>query len=315
MKDHTSASTAWSRVALAILPGLFVLGSKMNLWQRLLDVSVDYWVFTDYGLLLFCMSLCTLGFFRRHRFPVWSLVSLGIVLEMVLFSASISPLEFLVGLGIVAWAIGAWFWPRIPHEQWERWLFGLLLAGTALFVLFLSAGSPTTRPNGGMLINALLQWPQRVLIFLTISGVVPGIVGLFLARRAGVLTGLVVVGAAYVVWDQIGDPDYALLMWTDNKMLVALVSTLPSLFFLIIVPVAVMRVYTIKARMVGFLFPICIAFASAVIVRFVIRPDKSFIEAVFFDLLFLLLPLTIALTLYARVARDMSSTRPLNERI
>ncbi|MFN8454847.1 MAG: hypothetical protein U0401_09295 [Anaerolineae bacterium] len=196
--------------------------------------------FSEYGLLFLCLSLGVFGFIREGHFAVWSFPALGIVLERILFGAGSSPLMFLVGLGIAGLGgLAIWRGSHIPQVVMERVLLGLLLVGCALYPLAM-----TLYPNPPMtfstiwaeLTSWLIQLSLGALFLLTLLGIIPGATG-WLARRSDVLAGLILMGCFYVFWEMIGDPEYALLMYTDHQALEAFVAIHPPLFFLIIVPV------------------------------------------------------------------------------
>ncbi len=214
-------------------------------------------------------------------------------------------MSFVLGLAILGWALIAWRLPSTCREWRERALFGLLEVGTVLFLLFSNTGIPPTRPEPQAPPNAL-EWPQRILLALSVLGVIPAIVGFSFARRVGILAALVVVGAAYVVWVQIGDPDYTLSMWTDNRMLVTWISMIPALFFLLVVPMAVLWLDSTKAQIVSFLLPTCIAVAASIIAGYVIRPYKPSPLDLVVGFLWPVLPVVFALALYLKAAKDKS---------
>ena len=235
MEERTDTSLSWGDVLLAVLPGLFALGSELGLWHRWFraDPAWNNWM-----LLGLCAVLCGAGFVRARRFPTWSFPALGIVLALV--------------------------------SMWVSTSLPILAAPVFL---------------------------------MTMLGVLPAVVGWMLARRVGVLAGLVFVGSAFVIWEMIGDPEYALLLWTDSQALEKVVSVHPPLFFLIVVPVVVMRLQTVKAHIAGFLLPIAAAFVSAAALGSTVRPYASFVHAVVFDSLFVLLPLAIVVVLCTRLGR------------
>ncbi|NIP23451.1 MAG: hypothetical protein GWO38_06410 [Phycisphaerae bacterium] len=147
-----------------------------------------------------------------------------------------------------------------------------------------------------------IRWLQSSL-FVIFYGIVPMLVGLFLAQRTGVLAGLVFIGVAYVFWESIGDPEYALLMYTNNTALVTFVSICPQLVFLIVVPIVVMRLFSTKTRIIGYLGPIIIAFVTTAGVSSAIRPYSSFAWIVGMDFLFIVVPLIIILGVYTLVEK------------
>ena len=235
MERRADTSLSWGDVLLAVLPGLFALGSELGLWHRWFQADPTW---NTWMLLGLCAVLCGVGFVRARRFPIWSFPALGIVLALV----------------------SMWVSTSLP-----------ILAAPAFM--------------------------------LTMLGVLPAVVGWGLARRVGVLAGLVFVGSAFVIWETIGDPEYALLLWTDSQALEKVVSIHPPLFFLVVVPLVVMRLRTIEARVAGFLLPIAVAFVSAAALGSTVRPYASFVHAVVFDSLFILLPLAIVVVLYTRADR------------
>lgn len=300
MREHSNASVSWGKVVLAILPGVFALGTEIGLWRRLFHISIEPAGRFDLPALLFlCVLLCLIGFLHERRFPTWSFPALGIVLAHMSMRATTSLLLLiLLWIGIVAVTIGEWRWHQVPVVQWEAWLLGLILVGSLLYPLTVPyyPGPPTPYQR-------VLSTLRTLVAVLAILSVLPAIIGLLLARRASVLAGLVFVGSAFVMWEGMGDPEYALLMWTDNKTIEMVVSIHPQLFFLIVVPVLVMRLRSVKARIVGFLLPISIAFVSAAVIGSAVRPHSSFVHSIVFDLLLILLPLAIVVVIYARASR------------
>lgn len=192
----------------------------------------------------------------------------------------------------------------IRERRLATWTFpalGILLAYASL-LLFPSSGSgPSPEP-----ITPLRQLVEHVSGILFLFSVLPALAGLLLARRTGVLAGLIVLGSAYVVWECVGDPEYALLLWTDERAIEMLAAIHPQVFFLIVAPIAVLRLRSTKARIIGFLLPILTAFVSAAAIGNVVRPYNSFAPNVTFDVLYFLLPLAVLLILYGRI----NSSRP-----
>jgi hypothetical protein len=309
MREHSNASLSWGKVVLAVLPGVFALGTEIGLWRRLFHISIEpAWRFDLPALLFLCVLLCLIGFVHERRFPTWSFPALGIVLAHMSMGATISLLLLILWIGIVAVTIGEWRWHQAPVMQWEAWLLGLILVGCVLYPLTVryNSGPPTAYQR----VLSTLTTPVAVL---TTLSVLPAIIGLLLARRASVLAGLVFVGSAFVMWESIGDPEYALLMWTDNKTIEMVVSIHPQLFFLISVPILVVRLRSAKARIVGFLLPICTAFISAAVIGSAVRPYSSFVHSIVFDLLLILLPLAIVVVIYAKASRALHTQAGFTE--
>ena len=298
---HTDTPLSWGDTLLAILPGVFALGSEVGLWQRLLQIAPvwDNWV-----LLCLCTLLCGVGFIHERRFPIWSFPALGIMLALVSMGAGSSLPLLIVWLGMVAVTIAGWRCSRVSGVRWEAWLLGLLLVGCVLSLLAVNPDLEPLTPYQRAL--SILTAPVSLL---TMIGVLPAVIGLMLVRRANVLAGLVFVGSAFVTWEMIGDPEYALMMWTDNRAIETLVSLHPQLFFLVIVPVIVVRLQTVKARIAGFLLPTAMACLSADTLGSMIRPYDSLVHRIVFDFVLILLPLAIVIVMYARASR-VSHTQP-----
>ena len=87
MQKYTNAPLSWDMVVLAILPGVFALGSEVNVWQRIFRIDHEpAWKLDNHGLLLLCASLCVIGFIRENRFTPWSFPALGVTLAMITFA-------------------------------------------------------------------------------------------------------------------------------------------------------------------------------------------------------------------------------------
>ena len=112
---------------------------------------------------------------------------------------------------------------------------------------------------------------------------------------------LVFVGSAFVIWDLVGDPEYALLLWTNNTAIELAVALHPSLFFLILVPIASLLTRSMKAHFASFLLPIAVGLVSAAAIADAVRPYVSFAHSLTMDTFGILLPLTIFMFLYAKL--------------
>ena len=162
-------------------------------------------------------------------------------------------------------------------------------------------------PEGGLGLGTIGYSNQEILDLLTLPiytlsmlSILPGIVGLFLAQRAGVRAALVFVGSAFVMWELIGDPEYALLLWTDDVTLEIVVAIHPHLFFLILVPITSLLARSTKAHFASFLLPIAVGLVSAAVIADAVKPYASFAHSVAVDTIGILLPLTIFMILYAK---------------
>lgn len=292
MEKRSDTLPLWLKSAFAILPGIAAISNHMSL--RYPD-SV-YLSTISTALLLCNLFLLVTGFIYERRFPVWSFPALGILLAWVSLSAGNSFPLVAVWLGIVSVLVARWLW---SFKYWEASLLGLLLLGLLLIFLFPMwdvPESPELTPTQQVL--SFVTLPMSALSMLSI---LPGIVGLFLARRTGVLAALVFVGSAHVMWEMIGDPEYALLLYTDSQALELIVSLHPHVFFLILVPIATMFSSSTKAHWVAFLLPIATAFVSAAAIASSIIPHRSSVHSIAYDSLGILLPLAIFMIVYARI--------------
>jgi hypothetical protein len=81
------------------------------------------------------------------------------------------------------------------------------------------------------------------------------VLGLLLARRNGLLAGLLLVAGEFWIVDGIFDPSYGMLIWSYNYTAELTVSLLPVLFFLIILPLWVLRAHSTWGRLGGLWLP------------------------------------------------------------
>jgi hypothetical protein len=288
MEKRSDTLPLWLKIVLAILPGIFAAG--VEICQRQIpNVTCPYLP----GPLFCSLFLCIAGFIYERQLAIWSFPALGLLLAWMAIGVWESPLMLAVWLGIVAVLVARWLW---SFKYWEVSLLGLLLIGSAV-LLVLAGAVKSEMPTPYQEIFYFLTLPISALSMLSI---LPGIVGLFLARRASVQAALVFVGSAYVMWEMIGDPEYALLLWTDDATLEMLVALHPPLFFLILVPIASLLTRSTKAHFVSFLLPIAVGLVSAAAIADAVRPYASFANSVAVDTIGILLPLTIFMILYAK---------------
>lgn len=286
MEKRSDKLPLWLKIVLAILPGIFAASVEICQRQNL-DVAYPYLL----APLFFCsLFLCIAGFIYERQLAIWSFPALGLLLAWMAIGVWGSTLMLAVWLGIVAVLVARWLW---SFKYWEVSLLGLLLIGSVVLLVLLGAMG-TEVPTPYQKILELLTLPISTLSLLSI---LPGIVGLFLARRAGVRAALVFVGSAFVMWELVGDPEYGL--WNDAtiEMLVALH---PHLFFLILTPIASLLARSTKARFASSLLPIAVGLVSAAAIASAIRPYSSFVYSLTVDTIGILLPLTIFMILYVR---------------
>jgi hypothetical protein len=299
MEKRSNKLPLWLKIVLAILPGIFAAG--VEICQRQIpDVAYPYLL----APLFFCsLFLCIAGFIYERQLAVWSFPALGLLLAWMAIGVWGSTLMLAVWLGIAAVLVARWLW---SFKYWEVSLLGLLLIGSAVLLVLLGAMG-TEVPTPYQKILELLRLPISALSLLNI---LPGIVGLFLARRADVRAALIFVGSAFVMWELVGDPEYALLVWTDAalEMIVALH---PHLFFLILVPIASLLAGSTKARFASILLPIALGLVSAAAIADAVRPYPSFVHSLTVDTVAFLVPLTIFMILYVRRCNP-SKNQPLS---
>ncbi len=166
--------------------------------------------------------------------------------------------------------------------------------------IVLSAVLATSMSRIGSLSSIWEEWLTTILFALvvTLYYAAPVCIGIILARRTGVVAGLVLVGAAYVLWAEVVEPEYGLLLYTDNRVLVNFVAICPQLFFLILAPAVALYLSSTRARLWGYLVTIGGGLLLATTIASAIRPYPSFAWTFGVDFTFILLPLLAALGLY-----------------
>ncbi|MBN1977805.1 MAG: hypothetical protein JW918_10415 [Anaerolineae bacterium] len=284
MKKRSDTLPLWLKVVLAVLPGIFAAGVEIC-ERQISNVAYPYLL----APLFFCsLFLCIAGFIYERQLAIWSFPALGLLLAWMPID---SPLMLAVWLGIVAVLVARWLW---SFKYWEVSLLGLLLIGSAVLLVVVGFEEPEGPTP------YLPDWLALPIFTLSSLSILPGIVGLFLARRTGVLATLVFAGSAFVMWETIGDSEYALLLWTDSKAVELAVALHPSFFFLILVPLAGLLTRSAKARFASFLLPITVGLVSAAAIASTVRPYASFVHRMAVDIIVILAPLTIFMILYVK---------------
>ncbi len=90
---------------------------------------------------------------------------------------------------------------------------------------------------------------------------------MLLARRDGLLVGLLVIAGEFWIVDGIFDPSYGMLIWSYNYSAELIVSVLPALCFLVIAPMWVLRADSTWGRLQGLLLPPLIALITGEIIH------------------------------------------------
>ncbi len=282
MPNRSFPPTSWVKVGLAILPGLSALFISSGLLRWLFSVRIAD-ALAKGGLIAVCIPLIIAGFIRERRITVWSFPALGILL----FPAS----GVLLFMG---------WWVRLPFvdEASPDWyvdpfiLMVLLLVGVGAFAVYRICRQHSTRPPrlawvllGLVVLVALAdvaasaiadrspdKWravlavlPSMVLkVGMILS---PVAIGLLVARRDGLLAGLMVVAFEYVLVDVIGDPTYGVLIHTSNQTASIVLSCLPALLFLLVSPIWVLRCRSTRGRVSGLILPPFVALVSVAVIR------------------------------------------------
>ena len=283
MRNPSCTPTHWVKVGLAILPGLFAIGSSSGLFEAAFGMSIGH-ALDESGLIALCVLLIGAGLVRERRLAVWSFPALGIILIGVWrwmpppFVDHTSPfwqvappvLILAVPAAIGAFAVYHVYRQhriRIPRLAW-------VLLGLVILVVIAGVITSTIadrNPNKWTALLAMLPstlwWMGMILL--------PVAIGLPLARRNGLSAALVVVGAEFVLVDGIFDPGYALGLWTSNQAIVTLVSVIPAVFFLVVSPIWVLLSRSTRGRVCGLLLPMFVGLVSAEIISGSVRPYYS----------------------------------------
>lgn len=277
----------WVKVGLAILPGLTALGISIGLPWSLFGTSFAR-TLAQGGSITVCTMLIVAGLVRERRIAVWSFPALGILLfplSGILLLVSwwvrlpfvdeaspawhTGPLVLLVALlaGIGSFAVCSVYRQqriRIPRLIWVLLGFVVLVAMSGGITWAIADRSPNKW------IALLVMLPSALLQMGVI--LLPVAIGLPLARRHGLLAGLIVVAAEFVLVDEIFDPAYALSIWTSSSTIVTLVSVIPAVFFLVVSPIWVLRSRSTGGRVAGLLLPPFVALVSGEIIGGSVRP-------------------------------------------
>jgi hypothetical protein len=234
---------SWGEVGLAVLPGLFAIGT--------------IWIVSENGGLAaiglgVCVLLGIVGLLLEHRFPVWSFTALGILLGLFsVLGLLAGPLLLLAA--IVVLVVYQRSGIRIPGLVWV--LLCLMIAVGAVKAVALTA-------NHGFF------WGTLLTSLAPAGGILlPVTVGLLLAKRSGVLAGLFVIAAGFVLVDWTLDPTYGL--WNTHWALV--LPAIQSILLLIISPLWVLRSRSMPGRIWGLLLPAFIALTSTVTIVCTVR--------------------------------------------
>ena len=246
---------SWGKVGLAVLPGLFAIGAS---WIA----SGNGWVATT-GLGVYVL-LSVAGFVRERQLPVWGFAALGVLFGSI---SSVPVLVLLVG---PLWLLGA----VVALVVYRRRGIHIPALVWILLSLMIAVGAVETVVETA---NQGFSWSTLLISHAPAGAVLLSVaVGLLLARRSGVLAGLFVLAAGFVLVDGTIDPSYGLgkSPW-GIVMNVILAGSL-----LVVSPVWVLRSRSKRGRVWGLLLPAFIALTSVVAINAIVRTDPAILERI-----------------------------------
>lgn len=277
MLNRLHGEPLWMKVGLAILPGLFALGSASGLFNEMFGSKIGE-TLDQNGMIGVCLLVIAISLALEHRFPVWSYPASGVLVLRIWFGmpwpsveqsgsfwAVAPPLLMLGGLAVIA-AIVAYRvcrWPGLRSHRPGWALLGLIILIAVAF------------PAGPLLINRDADWGSAVLAMLPLSLwwmgllLLPVVIGLPLAQRSGLAAALMVVAGQYVLAEVL-DPAYGMLIWTSDHAAARLLSSLPALTFLIVPPAWVLLSRHAKVSFWGLVLPPLLGLLSLSLIRAVV---------------------------------------------
>ena len=280
LRQQQMKPLAWWTVLLATLPGLAVLSTKLGAHYRhvCLNLKLDLAACTHtqpvadrlgavlpqttssqwFYVVPVCLFLVAGGLVLERRLAVWSLPALGVLLPTLpnvavaaLFDSRLGP-------------------PPPSHTLLVNWLWPGLMWGIIIaIVAFRRTDLQLQGLAWGLLALIVLANPTILLL----SGAMLLLcmaVGLLLARRDGLLAGLLVVAGEFWIVDGIFDPSYGMLVWSYNYTAELIVPILPVLLFLISPPIWMMRAHSAWGRMEGLLLPPLIGLVGGEIIHSIV---------------------------------------------
>jgi hypothetical protein len=330
MSNGRFSPRSWASVGLAVLPGVLALAVRSGLFWPLFGVRIAQ-PLAEVGLVALCLVLVIAGSLRTRQAPTWSYVALGVILfyiaGMLLLAEQWARLHFL-DKSSPLWGVPAWLLvvsvlaalcafslcrvrksrgAAVPRSGWV--LLGLLTLVVALDIII--SANLDRNANVWMAVVAHLAFmlPWMIVILSPVA------VGLLLARRSGLLAGLMVAGFDYAVVDVVREPNYGILIHTSNWAASLVLSCIPAVFFLMVSPLWVLRARSARGRAWGLLLPQLVALAAISVLRAVALRGTGaayFIDAWLRDGLFaaqLLVPLGLALVMYNWIQHPGQSCR------
>lgn len=286
VQSRSTVPTGWMKVGLAILPGLFIVGTRSGLFGRFF--GLENWQAlsqNDLTLPSIALGIFVAGLIVERRPAVWSFPALG----MLLFWAPVWILAPFARLGdprsrfwqvasswlslavlaavaaLAAYQVFRREGLRIPRSGW------VLLGLTILMGMVGTVTGAITDRNPVKWASFLAMLPVE--LWSTALLLLPAVVGLPLARRSGLLAGVILVAFEFILVDEILDPTYRVNIWAywepsailDRANVV--LSYLPALFFLVVTPIWVFRSRSTRGQIVGLLLPPLIALVGTDVIE------------------------------------------------
>ncbi len=270
MENRSFLPMSWEKVGLAILPGLFIASVRSGLFRQVLGWKIQRALEqNDLIPVYIALGIVLAGFILARRLAAWSFPALGILIGIAsLLALSLGPLLLLAVLAaIVALVVCQWRGLNIPRLGWVLLCLMILVSVVDGVVSTIADRAPDKWIGFWTFLAFCLVWGCVVLL--------PIAIGLPLARRSGLLAGVAVVAAEFVLVDGIFDPAYALGLWTSNQTIVKVVSVIPAVFFLVVSVIWVLRSRSTRGQVCGLLLPAFIALVSAEVIGGTVRPYYS----------------------------------------
>ena len=282
MQNRSFVPTSWIKVGLAILPGLFIVGTRSGLFRKVF--GLENWLALGQNDLIpvyIALGIVVAGLIVERRLAAWSFPALGLLLFNApwwLFTLldrfgdprspfwQVAPPHLMLAAlaaiaALAAYRVFKQHSLHIPRSGWV--LLGLMILTSVAYAIVEAVTARGSNEWTDLLAFMPLQlWWMGLILLLPIA------IGLPLAQRDGLLAGLVLVAFQFVLVDDIFDPTYSVGFWAYCEPSVILdqakivLSYLPALFFLVVTPVWVYRSRSTRGRVLGLLLLPFIALVS-----------------------------------------------------
>jgi len=256
MQNGSFSPVPWVGVGLAVLPGLFAIGTSSGLLRG---------VFGQIGLIAMCIALIIVGFVRERRVAVWSFPALGILIGIASpFGLFLGPLLLLAGLAAVV--------ALVVYQRRGVDVCGLVWVLLCLMIV-VGVARPVVSPffrDRDFYWNWWWDLAGDGAMLLVVA------VGLPLARRSGLLAGLFVVAAGFNLWEGILGLTYGLWRTPWGIVMVAIL----ALLLLVVSPIWVLRSRSRRGQAWGLLLPAFVALGSVVTINAIVRTDPAILDGI-----------------------------------